>query len=81
VGTGEAGAIRLPSFGEAFLCFTLEEWPYGQRRAPATAVQVQRADGRLQARWATRGKTLALEAAIRPGAFAGMNDAFRSAVS
>jgi hypothetical protein len=81
VGTGEAGAIRLPSLGEAFLCFTLEEWPYGQRRAPAAAIEVQRADGRLQARWATRGKTLALEAAIRPGAFAGMNDAFRSAVS
>jgi len=72
----------LASLSEAFLCFTLEEWPYEQKKTtPAAPATVERTDDKLRARWNVRGKKLTLEAPVRPGPLAQMNDAFRSSVS
>lgn len=78
---GPAKTIKLYQLPEAFLCFTLEEWPYDQKLPPPSGIQVQKADDQLRVRWATRGKTLGLNVPIKPGAFAKLNDTFRSGIA
>jgi hypothetical protein len=78
---GEAKTIKLYQLPEAYICFTLEEWPYDQKQVPPTGIQTQNADGKLRVRWATRGKTLGLDVRIKPGSFFQMNDSFRSGVA
>ena len=77
---GAEKLFELPKLGDAFVCFTLSEWPPDQKHAPAAPVQVQRADGRLRARWAAGGRTHDLEVPTVPATFASMNDAFRATV-
>ena len=75
---GEEKALNLSALSEAFVCFALEEWPYEQKQIPPDNVEVQRAGGRLRARWSTRGKMLELDLPVQPGPFATLNDSCRS---
>ena len=75
---GEERSFNLAELNEAFVCFTLEEWPYEEKRMPGPNVLKQQADGRFHARWITRGKTFDLDLPIKPGPYAILNDSFRS---
>ena len=77
---GEAKEHKLEALGDAFVAFTLEEWPYDQRDMPAAVIETALADGKFRARWITRGKSLDIEAPVKPASYAAMNDALRSAV-
>lgn len=77
---GEEKTFTLPKLQEAFLCFTLAEWPYDQKQPPPPQVQGQRQEDRLQARWVVGGKALELDVPTRPAPFAEMNDRARSSV-
>ncbi|PYJ01772.1 MAG: hypothetical protein DME25_17505 [Verrucomicrobia bacterium] len=77
---GEEQALNLSGLNEAFICFTLEEWPYQQKLPARASVELDRSGGRLRARWSTRGKELELEAPIKPGPYPVLNDLFRSRV-
>ena len=77
---GEAKEHKLAAVGDAFVAFTLEEWPYDQRDMPAAVIETALADGKFRARWITRGKSLDIEAPVKPASYAAMDDALRSAV-
>ena len=70
----------MEALGNAFVAFTLEEWPYDQRDMPAAVIETALADGKFRARWITRGKSLDIEAPVKPASYAAMDDALRSAV-
>ncbi len=78
--SGESKAHDLAKLKEVFLSFALEEWPYDQRGMPAAKVEARVNEGRMQMRWATGGRTLELDAPVKPGSFNAMNDAFRGVV-
>jgi hypothetical protein len=75
--SGESKAHDLAKLKEAFLSFAFEEWPYDQRALPELKVEARVNEGRMQARWVTRGRTLELDVPVKPGSFTAMNDAFR----
>lgn len=79
--SGNEKAIELEKLSEAFVCFAFEDWPYEQRELPANQIQVRSNAGRLQARWSTRGRTLSLDAPVKPASFDSMNDALRAGVA
>ena len=78
---GDVKEHKLTAVGDAFVAFTLEEWPYDQREIPGAGIETSIADGKFRARWIARGKTLDLEAPVKPALYAEMNDAFRSSVA
>jgi len=77
---GAATEHKLTTLGNAFVSFTLEEWPYEQREMPAAGIESSLAEGKFHARWTTRGKTLTLDVPVKPASYAAMNDAFRDSV-
>ena len=78
--SGESKAHDLAKLKEVFLSFAFEEWPYDQRELPTAKVEAKVNEGRMQARWATGGRTLELDVPVKPGSFTAMNDAFRGVV-
>ena len=78
---GEAREHKLTALGPAFVCFTLEEWPYEQREMPGAGIETSLAEGKFRVRWITRGKGLDLEVPVKPASYAAMNDAFRRSVA
>lgn len=75
--TGEEKAFDLAKLSEAFVCFAFEDWPYEQRELPEARIESRYNAGRLQARWQTRGRTLSLDAPVKPASFDSMTDSFR----
>ena len=78
---GEEKTFHLPSLNEAFICFTFQEWPYDQKQPPMPKVELQRGGGRLRACWQAVGRTLEIDAAIKPAPYAQLNDSLRARVT
>ena len=78
---GELKEHDMMALGDAFICFTLEEWPYDQPQMPAGAMESQLAGGKFRGRWITSGKTLDIDAPVKPAGYSAMSDAFRSSVA
>ncbi len=77
---GAAKDHKLADLSAAFAAFTLEEWPYDLGNLAAGNIEAQLKDGKLRARAIAAGKALDIEAAVKPGSRASMDDVFRSSV-
>jgi hypothetical protein len=73
---GDEKNFSFATAGEAFVCFTLSEWPYEEKLAPP-AVEIRRSPGRLHARWTLPDKILDLQVPTQPASFEQMNDGLR----
>lgn len=79
--SGAEKTIPLNTLSEAWLGFTLEEWPYDQKVLPSGPARLTRGPNRVQARWSVQRHTLEVGVAIKPASFDSLNDSFSGAVS
>jgi hypothetical protein len=78
---GEEKAIKLAELGQAFVCFTLEEWPYSEKELRPEKVNIFHGAHSAGAAVLSRGKLLQLTVEKKPQTFAAHCDLFAARVS
>ena len=78
---GEERLFKLAELKEAFVCFSIEEWPYELEEFPQGKLTLVRSPGAADASAMAGAKLLSLKLPIKPQAYAAMCDQFASRVS